>query len=55
MLRSEKIRPYKECVSRIGACAEEMTPFETFDAVRPVAPPGMAAQLNMTRTTMFKI
>jgi hypothetical protein len=35
MLRAGKIWPRKECISRIGPCAEEITPFETFDALRP--------------------
>jgi hypothetical protein len=46
MLRAGKIWPHKECISRIGPCAEEITPFETFDALRPFAPSGMTAQLE---------
>jgi hypothetical protein len=46
MLRAGKIRPHKECVSRIGPYAEEMTPFETSDALHPFAPSGMTAQFE---------
>jgi hypothetical protein len=33
MLRAEKIRPHKECVSRIGPCAEQKIPLEPSDAL----------------------
>jgi hypothetical protein len=46
MLPAEKIRPHKECVSRIGPCAEELIPFETSDALHPFAPSGMTAQFE---------
>ena len=52
---SRKEKNHKEWGSRIGPCAEEMTPLETCDALRPVTPSGIAAQLNVTRATMFKI